>query len=198
MQYSPTNHLHIEQDCHNMELTSVMVVQLTIGGVSYWIIICIEWLFAPMDLIWCMMILTKILHIAAKLLWNYNPTKQVAHDFVLYNINGNSVNDKAWFIIIIIIVCNGFKKLPHVTSVDIKDLFGNANTQNKMNKIIFRCSVNDNLIVAVYGGDDECSWGINTLINKYKIYYNNLDKFITIYMTPYGADNNLLRGIRLG
>ena len=174
-----------------MEVTCKIVVQVTITRVLYWIIICIEWLFTPIHLIWHVNIFKIIksqrLNIVVKLVWDYNLTKQMAHDLVLNN--GNSVDGKAW----LIIICNGFEKLSHVRL----DLFGNTNTQYKMNKIISRCSVNDILIVQVYGGDDGCSWTINTLIDKCRMYCNNLGKFIIICIIPYGNGNDLSRGIYL-
>ena len=73
-------------------------------------------------------------NIVVKLAYDYNPTKQIAHDLVLDN--GNSVDGKAW----LIIVCNGFEKLKRVPLAIIYDLFGNTNSQNKMNKIISKLS----------------------------------------------------------
>ena len=180
----------MEQDFHNMELASMIVIQLMISGVSCWIIICIQWLFA-MHLIsmWHMNIFKIIKsqgsNIVAKLISDYNITKQMAHDLVLNN--GNSVDGKAW----LIVVWNGFEKLT------IYDLFDNTNSQNKMNKMICKCSINDNLIVEVHGGDDGCLWIINTLIDKCRMYCNNLGKFIIICIIPYGTGNELSR-VRLG
>ena len=174
-----------------MEFASVMVVQWTIG-VSYPIIICIGWLFAIKHLICDMDTLTKIIksqpsNIVIKLPYDYipNQSKQMAYHFILYN--GNLVNGKAW----LIIVCNGFKKLSHVTLVDMHDLFGNANTQNKINKIISKYIVNDNLVVEVYGGDAGCSWGIYTLINKCRMYCSNLGIFLTICIISCGIGDDL-------
>ena len=166
----------MERDFHHIELESMIVIQLMISGVSCCIIICMEWLFAPMDLIlmWQMNIFKIIKsqrsNIIVKLVYDYNQTKQMPHDLVLNN--GNSVDGKAW----LIIVWNGFEKLTRVPTATIYDLFDNTNLQNKMNKIICKCSINDNLIVEVHAGDDGCSWIINILIDKCRMCCNNLGK----------------------
>ena len=56
----------------------------------------------------------------------------------------------------------------------MQDSFNDEKTQIKMSKIISKCSINDNLVVAICGGDGGCSWAINCLIGKCRMHCNDL------------------------
>ena len=64
--------------------------------------------------------------------------------------------------------------------------------------LFIKCIINDALIVEVYGGDDGCSWTINTLIDKSRMYCNNLGQCIIICIIPYGTGDDLSRVLGWG